>query len=121
MWEKVRASLARLREDDSARGENELRAAVRAAGCSLLSECQRGTEVAITGRIHAVTTRPLAGVPVLEVELRDGSGSLRVIWLGRRRIGGITSGRHLQVRGRLTHHEGRPTIFNASYELQPAE
>ena len=63
--------------------------------------------------------RPRAGVPTLEAELYDGTGSVLLVWLGRRRIGGIECGRSLTARGRLTVHDGRPTLYNAEYELRP--
>jgi hypothetical protein len=43
-----------------------------------------------------------------------------LIWLGRRRIRGIEPGRSLVARGRLTRQDGRPTIYNPSYELRAA-
>ena len=73
----------------------------------------------MAGTLRAVTLRPRAGVPTLEAELYDGTGSTTLIWLGRRRIGGIECGRSLVARGRLTEHEGRLTIYNAAYELRP--
>ena len=56
----------------------------------------------------------------LEAELYDGTGSITLIWLGRRRIGGVECGRSLVARGRMSVYEGRPTIYNASYELRPS-
>lgn len=63
--------------------------------------------------------RPLAGVPTLEVELYDGSGTVTLVFLGRRRIRGIEPGRSLVARGRLTTRAGRPTLYNPAYELRP--
>ncbi len=51
--------------------------------------------------------------------LYDGSGSVTVIWLGRRRIPGIDAGRTIVVRGRLTCNTDNPTIYNPRYELKP--
>lgn len=121
VWERVRAAVGRALQDDESRAEAQLRAETAAHGCALLSSCQRGEEVRVSGRVRSVTTRPLGGAPLLEAEIDDGSGSVRVLWLGRRRIGGIEVGRHLSVAGRLTSHEGRPAIFNARYELHPYE
>ena len=66
---------------------------------------------------RTVTLRPRAGVPALVAELYDGSGVLTVVWLGRRNIEGIQPGRKLRVRGRVAQREGRPVVFNPSYEL----
>jgi hypothetical protein len=66
-----------------------------------------------------MTIRPRSTVPALEIDLYDGSGSLTVVWLGRRRIPGIDPGRSMTVRGRLTCNTDRPTIYNPRYELKP--
>ena len=63
---------------------------------------------------RTVTLRPRGGVPALEAELYDGSGSISVVWLGRRRIGGIAPGRGIRVVGRIGR-PGRP-----AGDVQPA-
>lgn len=75
--------------------------------------------VRLRGTLRTVTLRPRGGVPALEAELFDGSGVLTVVWLGRRRIAGITPGRSLQVQGRIGRHEGVRIMFNPRYELIP--
>ena len=60
------------------------------------------------------------GHPALEVELRDGSGAVTLVWLGRRQIPGIDPGRSLKVSGRISCHEGRRLIYNPRYELLAA-
>lgn len=75
--------------------------------------------VRLRGTLRTVTLRPRAGVPVLEAELFDGSGTITVVWLGRRRIGGITPGRSLQIQGRLSLHEGVRVMYDPRYELLP--
>ena len=44
-----------------------------------------------------------------------------VVFLGRRRIVGIETGRSVAVYGRLTFHGSRPTMFNPRYEFLSAE
>ena len=73
----------------------------------------------VAGTLRAVTLKPLAGVPTLEAELYDGTGSVTLVFLGRRRIRGVDPGRMLLARGRLTRREGRPTLYNPAYELRP--
>ncbi len=89
-------------------------------GCTPVAELPDRRRATVHGVIRSVTLRPRQGVPALEAELYDGTGSVTLIWLGRRRIGGIECGRRVVAHGRLTSHEGRPTIYNAAYELQPA-
>jgi hypothetical protein len=42
---------------------------------------------------------------------------LRVTWLGRRRVPGITAGVELELQGMLTLRDGLPTMFNPRYEI----
>lgn len=116
----LRKVVARWTEPDDAVASRELQGEVEEAGATPVTACQLGEPVCVAGTLRAVTLRPLAGVPTLEAQLYDGSGSITLIWLGRRRIGGVECGRSLVARGRLTVHEGRPTIYNAAYELRPS-
>ena len=90
------------------------------SGSTPVSGCRRGETVSVTGRLRTVVYTPRTTLPTLEAELYDGTGSITLIWLGRRRIGGIECGRSLVARGRMTTHDGRPTIYNAEYELKPS-
>jgi hypothetical protein len=89
----------------------------RDRGSVPVRDCRGGQLAEVSGTIRALTLRPVGGVPALEAELYDGSGTIRVVWLGRRRIHGIDPGRSLSVRGRVTYRGGEPIIFNPSYEL----
>ena len=75
--------------------------------------------VRVAGTLRTVTLRPRAGVPALVAELYDGSGSINLVWLGRRRIPGIEPGRALIASGRVTRDHEQPVIFNPRYELRP--
>jgi hypothetical protein len=76
--------------------------------------------VRVAGTLRTVTLRPRAGVPALVAELYDGSGSISLVWLGRRQIPGIEPGRALVAAGRVTREHDQPVIFNPRYELRPA-
>jgi RecG-like helicase len=89
----------------------------RDRGSVPVRDCRGGERVGVTGTIRALTLRPVGGVPALEAELYDGSGTIKLVWLGRRRIHGIDPGTSLSVHGRVTFADGEPTIFNPSYEL----
>ena len=89
-------------------------------GLTTIDCCTPGQTVTVRGMVRSVTMRPRSTVPALEIELYDGSGSVSVIWLGRRRIPGIDPGRTIVVHGRLTCNAADPTIYNPRYELKPA-
>lgn len=117
---RFRRALARMTADESERDSQELQDEAASAGATHVADCSVGVPVCVAGSLRAVVLRPRAGVPSLEAELYDGTGTVTLIWLGRRRIRGIDPGRTLVAHGRLTSHDGRPTIYNPAYELRAA-
>ncbi len=97
----------------------ELREGSVSAGCTPIRHCADRQMATLSGTLRTVTLRPRAGVPALEAELYDGSGTVALVWLGRRQIAGIEPGRGISVQGRISLNEGRPVIFNPRYELRP--
>jgi hypothetical protein len=117
---RLRRALSRLTADEMELESRELAHESASAGATHVSQCSVGAPVCVAGSLRAVVLRPRAGVPTLEAELYDGTGTVTLIWLGRRRIRGIDPGRQLVARGRLTRQDGRETIYNPSYELRAA-
>ena len=113
----IARTLQRLTADDQAIDAEELRADSVNAGCEPVSTCRKGAVVTVTGRLKSVCYTPRETVPTLEAELFDGSGSVTLIWLGRRRIPGIEPGRTLTARGRFAASDGGRVIYNPWYEL----
>ncbi len=88
-------------------------------GATHIRDCPGGCTVTITGRLRSVTLRPAATAPAVEADLWDGTGRLTVLWLGRRRIAGITPGRHVVVHGRVILRGEERLMVNPRYELLP--
>ena len=88
-------------------------------GATPIAELEDRSDATVCGSVRSVTLRPRENVPALVVELYDGSKTLNLIWLGRRRIGGIVPGTFLTARGRVTFKHGVATIFNPAYEIKP--
>ncbi len=84
-----------------------------------MAECSLGTPVCVEGLVRAITLRPPGESPAVEIDLFDGTSSVSVKWIGRRRISGIAPGRRLVVHGRLAGTERQPIIYNPRYELRP--
>ncbi|WP_208092283.1 OB-fold nucleic acid binding domain-containing protein [Blastococcus xanthinilyticus] len=110
-------AMQRLTADDQTIDAQQLRAGTASAGCEPVSSCRKGAVVTVTGRLKSVVYTPRETVPTLEAELFDGSGSVTLVWLGRRRIPGIEPGRTLTARGRFAAFDGRQVIYNPWYEL----
>lgn len=86
--------------------------------CDRIETLAPGRTAVVGGRLRAVVYTPTENVPTLEAELYDGTQSILLVWLGRRRIAGIEPGRRLIARGRVGVREGRSVIYNPWYELQ---
>jgi hypothetical protein len=86
-------------------------------GCISIASAEYRRPARLAGRVRSVRVQPLAGVPSLEVRLADESGTILVVFIGRRRIGGIKPGAQLVVDGVVGQRSGRLAIMNPYYEL----
>ena len=115
---RLRQTISRWANPD--RGEaQELQRDVVRSGVQTIADVPVRGRVTVQGTLRTVTLRPRGGVPVLEAELYDGSATLTLLWLGRRRIAGIHPGRMLRVVGRVGEQDDGPVMFNPRYELLP--
>jgi hypothetical protein len=116
----LRRALSRLTAtQQQVHAEQEREVAVKLGGRAI-SELVPRQPATVCGTLRAVTLRPRAGVPALVAELYDGTGTLSVVWLGRRQIGGIEPGRRIRVKGMVTESGGNRVVYNPRYELVPS-
>jgi RecG-like helicase len=113
----LQRALRRLASSNAELESEELQRKVREEGAVPIQNCEDRQRVQLTGTVSTVTITPRAGHPALEVELRDGSGAVTLVWLGRRQIPGIEAGRTLKVWGRISCHDEKRLIYNPRYEL----
>jgi RecJ-like exonuclease len=114
--------MRRLTASASTFDAEELQEEVVMRACVPLHDLRAGRFVQVVGRLRAVVYTPSETVPTLEAELFDGSDSIELVWLGRRRIAGLEPGRRVVARGRVGDHNGRKAIYNPWYELlKPGE
>jgi hypothetical protein len=73
--------------------------------------------VTIAGRVRSVRVAPLHDAPTLELILVDATGSISVVFLGRRRLAGVQVGTKMIVEGTVGNHKARLAILNPSYQL----
>lgn len=97
----------------------ELRVEAELFGADAIVGLLSGQVTTLTGKVHSLVFRPEISVPVLEVELFDGSGTIIIKFMGRRRIKGIDPGTNLAVTGRIVRCDGVMTMFNPEYKLLP--
>ncbi|AXT84821.1 DNA-binding protein [Aeromicrobium sp. A1-2] len=109
-------TLERLSTENIEAGE--LKSEAVKAGCKLIVSHQDRSFVTIHGVLRSVTLRPVGEVTALEAELYDGSDCVTLIWLGRRKIEGVSAGRQLKAYGRIGMRTGDRVIYNPRYELE---
>jgi hypothetical protein len=114
-----RRTLRRIGESDEEHESQSLQERVHEVGATAVAHCQARERAVVVGSVESVGIAPRAGAPSLEAELYDGSETLLVVWLGRRRIAGIHPGVQLVVRGRIGLADGHKVMFNPDYELVP--
>ena len=64
-----------------------------------------------------VRIQPRAGVATLQVTLADDSGSVNIVFFGRRHVAGIEPGAFVAATGVVGQRAGRLEIPNPSYQL----
>jgi RecG-like helicase len=116
----LQRAFRRLASSNAELEANEMQQTVRSEGAQPIQSCEDREQVQLTGTISTVTINPRAGHPALEVELRDGSGAVTLVWLGRRQILGIDPGRKIKVSGRISCQQGQRLLYNPRYELLPS-
>ena len=72
----------------------------------------------VAGEIRSVRIVPRAGAAAVEATISDGGGSVVAVFLGRRRVGGINTGRRIVIEGMVARDGARCLIVNPLYELR---
>lgn len=84
-----------------------------------IDDCRDREKVTLHGTLSDVRTTLCDGTPSLRAQLGDGSGTVTVIWLGRKEIPGIAPGRSVRIIGRVSCRQDRRVVYNPRYELTP--
>ncbi len=113
----IRRALSRLSSSTGEIEAEELRESSAAAGCPPIARCSDRDVVMLHGVLSSVTLRPRGGVSTLEAELDDGSATITLVWLGQRRITGVSPGRAMTVQGRVSCTDGKRVMYNPRYEF----
>ena len=77
--------------------------------------------VRLAGDVRKITFRPAEPFDEFEVLLFDGSGEIRVVFLGRRSIPGVDVGSRLMVEGVVGEADGERRMLDPEFELVPPQ
>lgn len=108
--------LRRIGSSNDELDAEERRRAAALAGATPVAACQDRELVELAGTVNCLTVVNQEW-PRLEAELDDGSGQVRLVWLGRREIRGIEPGTELRARGRVSCQQAGRVVYNPSYEI----
>jgi len=86
-------------------------------GFPALDAVEARKPVRVAGEVRSIRIVPRAGADALEATITDGHGSLTAVFLGRRKILGISPGRRVFLEGVVTKDAGNQVMYNPVYEL----
>ena len=116
-WKAPVAREHKVLEGASARTDEDLALARRAAAALPIGQVEWRQRVEVAGRIKSVRVQPRAGTSNLECTLVDRTGAILLVFQGRRRIPGIEPGARLVAEGMVGAWGRRLAILNPDYEL----
>ena len=87
-------------------------------GGAPLDSLQLRQPVRVAGEIRSVRIVPRAGAASFEATVQDGRGSVTAVFLGRRKIAGLSPGRRVLLDGVVTTQRNSSLMFNPVYQLQ---
>jgi hypothetical protein len=94
-------------------------AASLAPGQTAIASAEHRDRVTIAGRVQSIRVQPRSGVATLECTISDGTGTMTIVFLGRRELPGLHTGRRVVACGVVGEHHGRLAMLNPKIELLP--
>ncbi len=86
-------------------------------GATPISKVRHREQVTVSGTVYAVRIQPRGGISTVECRLRDESGEISIVFLGRRHIAGIEPGSRITCSGAVGMRRGVREIVNPYYTL----
>jgi amino acid transporter len=108
------------RPDDAAPAGRDSDGTTRATGPGVttpIGQVRWRSTVTVAGVVATLRVAPTPNGHLLEVVVDDGTGTMSLVFNGRREIGGMVLGAHVRAEGAVATHRGRLAIFNPVYTL----
>ena len=87
------------------------------SGAVPLDEIELRQPVRIAGEVRSVRIVPRAGADALEAIVHDGRAYVTAVFLGRRKINGVSPGRRLLMEGVVADEGAERVMYNPIYTL----
>jgi hypothetical protein len=88
-----------------------------AHGAQPLDQIQLRKPARVAGMVDSIRVVPRAGADSLEVVVTDGRSRVIAVFLGRRKIVGLSVGRKVVLEGTVAAVGSRPVMYNPLYQL----
>ena len=85
--------------------------------CTPIGNVVARTRSTVGGEVTRMRSVPRSGSPAFEVMIKDGTGEMVAVFVGRRSIAGIEIGGHLVVEGVPRAEQHRTVMVNPAYTL----
>lgn len=86
-------------------------------GATPMNQITPRSPIRVAGEVRAVRIVPRAGASATEVTVSDGRGSVDAVFLGRRRIAGMSPGRRVLLSGVAGRDGNRYIVYNPEYTI----
>lgn len=96
-------------------------AVARRRGTVPIAQVRERQRARVSGAVHSITYFPTSGPARVGATLYDGTGTIEILWHGRRDIPGIFVGRHLEVEGTVARRRDHLAFLDPLYRILPAE
>ena len=90
---------------------------VAATGVTPIGSLHGPGKVTVEGRVMSLAIHPVEQNSVLACEIADETGSLTVLFYGRKQIPGVDCGSRVRLQGSVGMRDGRPVMINPMYVL----
>jgi hypothetical protein len=107
----------RITKPTEDRDREQLTAWCDARGVTPLDVVTLRRPVHVAGEVRSVRIVPRAGADALEVTVHDGRGAVTAVFLGRRKIPGLSPGRRVELQGVVAADGADRVIYNPIYQL----
>lgn len=112
-WFSVKKKSSKSKATRESNTENEHLAKDRVNHISVRNHVQ------LYGVLRSVTYPAEGSTDSFSATLFDGTGSIDLIWLGRKSVPGIIPGTHLLISGVVVDFQGALSVLNPDYQIVP--
>lgn len=92
-----------------------------AAVASKVCEVAERQKASLFGVLRSVTFPPPTATGSFSGTLFDGTGSIEVVWLGRKNVPGIKAGIRLAVQGMVISRSNGLCVINPTFQIAPVK